>query len=107
MVIRQADLPELADRKTDTDYREAQNPLLWWFAPDNEHFMGYRDPAAAEPVQFRSMYRWGASLTVYYTLPEKEEQVYRARLRQADPGVQLRIRGGRDRPGKAGHDPLL
>ncbi len=84
MVIRKADLPELADRKTYTDYREAQNPLLWWFEPDEEHYMGYRDPAAQEPVQFRSMYWLRERLTVYFTLPEDEETVYRARLYRVD-----------------------
>ena len=86
MVILKADLPELADKKTYTDYREAQNPLLWWFEPDEEHFMGYRDPAAAEPVRFRSMYLHGGRLTVYYTLPENEDQVFRARLYPVDGG---------------------
>ena len=84
MVIRKADLPVLADRKTYTDYGEAQNPLLWWFEPDAEHVMGYRDPAAAEPIQVRSMYWFRERLTIYYTLPENEEQVYRARLFQVD-----------------------
>lgn len=89
MVIRKADLAALAEAKTNTDYREAQDPILWWFEPDAAHFMEYRDPAAAEPVRFRSMYLHAGRLTVYYTLPENEDQVFRARLYLLDGGFQF------------------
>lgn len=49
--------------------------------------MAYRDPAAAEPVRFLSMYSIGGRLTVYYTLPEIEDQVFRARLYPVDGGA--------------------
>lgn len=84
MVIRKADLAALAEKKTNQDYREAQDPLLWWFEPDEEHFMAYRDPSVEEPIQIRSIYLWGERLHIYYTLPEDEDQVYRAAIYRTD-----------------------